>query len=275
MSLLALFHNPFFLMSLIAGSAASVAGGIVGTYVVTKRIVFISGSISHAVLGGMGLALFLRKTFDLQWLQPIHGALFFSLAAAFLMGFIHLHYKEREDTIIASIWAFGMGLGVILLSLTPGYNAEVLNFLFGNILWTDKSDITLLAGLDLLIFVVLFFFHKKFVAICFDEKQALLQGVWVKTLYFLLLSLVAITIVLLIQVVGVILVIAALTLPAATANLFSQKFGRILFLSVILGLIFTTLGMVFSFGLDWPPGATISLVATLGYFLTLSLKKYF
>lgn len=268
-----LFTNPFFIMALLAGFGSSIAGGVVGSYVVTKRIVFISGSISHAVLGGMGIALYLRRTFDLQWLEPIYGALIFSILSAFLIGMIHLYYKEREDTVIASLWTSGMAIGIIFLSLTPGYNVEVMNFLFGNILWTSSKDLLILCGLDLFIFTIIAFFHKKFLAICFDEKQARLQGVNVKTLYFLLLSLVAITVVLLIQVVGVILVIAILTLPAAIANLFSQRFSRIMVYAAALGMLFTLLGIIISFLVNWPPGSTISLVATIGYFLTLGFKK--
>lgn len=268
-----LFFNPFFVMTLLAGIGSSLAGGVVGSYVVTKRIVFISGSISHAVLGGMGLALYLRRTFNLLWLEPIYGALAFAILSAFLIGIIHLYYKEREDTVIASLWTSGMALGIIFLSLTPGYNVEVLNFLFGNILWTSQKDLMILLALDLLIFLTVFFFHRKFLAICFDEKQAKLQGLSVKSLYFLLLSLVAITVVLLIQVVGVILVIAILTLPAALANVFSQKFSHIMALGSFLGVAFTFLGLILSFTLNWPPGSTISLVATVAYFLGLGLKK--
>ena len=268
-----LFYNPFFIMTLLAGFGASLAGGVVGAYVVTKRIVFISGSISHAVLGGMGLALFLRRTFHLTWLEPIYGALLFAILSALLIGTIHLFYKEREDTVIASLWTCGMALGVIFLSLTPGYNVEVLNFLFGNILWTSQKDLIILLVLDILIFGTILLFHKKFLAICFDEKQALLQGLKVKSLYFLLLSLVAVTVVLLIQVVGVILVIAVLTLPAAVANLFFQRFSYIMLAGCIVGMVFTFLGLWLSFSVNWPPGATIALMSTVGYFTCLSFKK--
>ncbi|PCI95531.1 metal ABC transporter permease [Candidatus Aerophobetes bacterium] len=265
--------NPFLLMALFAGLAASVAGGVIGTYVVTKRIVFISGSIAHAVLGGMGLALYLKRTLHLEWLKPIYGALLFAILAAFLIGWIHLYYRQREDTVIASLWTSGMALGVIFLSLTPGYNVEVLNFLFGNILWTSRQDLFLLLGLDLLIFFVVYFFHRKFLAICFDEKQALLQGLRVKGLYFLLLALVAITVVLLIQVVGVILVIAILSLPAAIANTFTNKFSSIMGFATLFGIVFTLVGISLSFLINWPPGATIALVTTVGYFTNLICKK--
>lgn len=265
--------NPFLLMALLAGFFASIAGGVIGTYVVTKRIVFISGSIAHAVLGGMGLGLYLKRVLHLDWLNPIYGALVFAILSAFMIGWIHLYYRQREDTVIASLWTCGMSLGIIFLSLTPGYNVEVMNFLFGNILWTSPHDLYWLIGLDLFIFIIVFFFHKRFLAICFDETQALLQGLKIRSLYFLLLSLVAVTVVLLIQVVGVILVIAILSLPAAIANTFTSRFSRIMGLATLIGILFTLVGMTFSFALNWPPGATISLVSTLGYFANLLCKK--
>lgn len=265
--------NPFLLMALLAGFFASIAGGVIGTYVVTKRIVFISGSIAHAVLGGMGLALYLKRTMHLVWLKPIYGALLFAILSAFLIGWIHLYYKQREDTVIASLWTCGMALGVIFLSLTPGYNVEILNFLFGNILWTSTSDLLLLLCLDVFIFLVVFFFHSKFLAICFDETQAYLQGLRTKGLYFLLLSLVAITVVLLIQVVGVILVIAILSLPAAIANSFTSKFRSIMGFATLFGILFTFFGIAISYLINWPPGATIALVTTVGYFINLVFKR--
>lgn len=268
-----LFNNPFLVMALLAGFAASIAGGAVGSYVVTKRIVFMSGSISHAVLGGMGLTLYLRRTLDLPWLKPIYGALVFAIIAAFLMGMIHLYYKQREDTVIASLWTCGMALGVIFLSLTPGYNVEVLNFLFGNILWTSSQDLYILLGLDIFIFIIIYFFHRRFLAICFDDKQALIQGASVNGLYFLLLSLIALTVVLLIQIVGAILVIAILSLPAAIANTFAQKFSKIMIFAALFGILFTLVGIGLAFAVNWPPGATIAFVTTLGYFLALGCKK--
>ena len=270
---LSFFSNPFLIMALLAGLCAAFAGGIIGTYVVVKRIVFISGSIAHSVLGGMGLALFLNRTFHWTLLHPVFGALIFALIAAFLIGWIRLYHQQREDTVIASLWTSGMALGVIFLSLTPGYNVEVLNFLFGNILWSSQSDLWLLLALDLCIFTSVLLLHKKFVAICFDEKQAKLQGLNTHLLYFILLSLVAITVVLLIQVVGAILVIAILSLPSAMANRFTHKVSTMMVLAVIFGMGLTFLGIMFSSSLNWPPGATISLITTLGYFLSFLCKK--
>lgn len=267
------FANHFLRMALFASVSASIASGIIGSYVVVKRIVFISGSIAHSVLGGMGVALYLRRAYNIDWLHPIHGALVSAIFAAFLIGWIRLYYKQREDTVIAALWACGMSIGVIFISLTPGYNVEMTNYLFGNILWASHADIYVLLGLDLIILVTTFIFHRRFLAICFDEEQAALQAQPVKMLYFLLLSLVAITVVLLIQVVGAILIIAILSLPPAIANTFTKSLGTMMVLSVVLGVFISILGLYLSFFLNWPPGATIALTATILYLTNLVRKK--
>lgn len=269
----AFLTNHFLKMALFASLSASIAGGVIGSYVVVKRIVFISGSIAHAVLGGMGVALYLRRTYQLNWLEPIYGALITAILAAFLIGWIRLYYRQREDTVIAALWAFGMSIGVIFISFTPGYNVELTSYLFGSILWTSRADLYMLLILDALILVATFFFHRRFLAICFDEDQATLQGQRVKALYFFLLSLVAITVVLLIQVVGAILVIAILPLPAAIANTFTHRLSKMMGVSVIFAMIISILGMTLSFAFNWPPGATISLTATVFYLLNLIRRK--
>ncbi len=269
----AIAKNPFLLLALFAGLAASFASGIIGSYVVVKRIVAVSGSIAHSVLGGMGIFLWLKRTYGWDIFTPLYGALFAGLLSALLMGWIHLKYKEREDTVIAALWATGMSIGVIFIALTPGYNVELLNFLFGNILWVTHNDIRLLLVLDVLIIGLVTLFYRRFLAICFDENQARLQGMSVKLLYLLLLCLVAISVVILIQVVGAILVIAMLAIPAAVASAWTQQLSVMMFLAVLLGCIFTSSGMYAAYELNWPPGATISLLAACIYSLSLLLKK--
>src|SRR3990172_6540537 len=141
----ALSNNPFLQLALLAGCAASIASGIIGTYVVVKRIVFIAGSIAHSVLGGMGLCLWLKRVHHVAWITPLEGALVAALISALLIGWIHLRFRQREDTVIAAIWSTGMAIGVIFIALTPGYNVELMNFLFGNILWVSRADLIWLA----------------------------------------------------------------------------------------------------------------------------------
>ncbi|MBS0621091.1 MAG: metal ABC transporter permease [Verrucomicrobia bacterium] len=266
----ALFTTPFLLYSLIAGVAASFASGVIGSFVVVKRIVSLSGSIAHSVLGGMGLFLWLRRTYGWEFLTPLQGALAAGILSALLMGWIHRRYREREDTVIAAIWATGMSIGVIFIALTPGYNVELTNFLFGNILWVTQGDILLLLSLDLLIAAVVALFYQRFYAICFDEDEARLQGLRVDALYMLLLCLVAVSVVLLIQVVGAILVISLLAIPAAIAATLTHHFGRMIGLATLLGILFTFFGLFLAYEANWPPGASISLVAAFFYLITLS-----
>jgi len=265
--------NLFLQYALFASFAASIASGVIGSYVVVKRIVFISGSISHSVLGGMGFCLWVNRHYEIPWLSPLQGALASGILSALLIGWIHLKYREREDTVIAALWSTGMSIGVIFTTLTPGYTAELMSFLFGNILWVSQRDIHLLLGLDLLVITLVAIFHRKFLAICFDEKQALLQGIAVHSLYLLLLCLIAISVVLLIQVVGAVLVITMLTIPAAIASTLTHRLSSIMVIAVALGWLFSFLGLSFSYTLNWPPGATIALTAALFYTFSLLKKK--
>jgi zinc transport system permease protein len=269
----ALTTNPLLAAAVIAGFAASIVSGILGSYVVVKRIGFISGSISHSVLSGIGLAIWLERTQDVEWLSPLVGALGAAIVSALILGWIHLYHRQREDSVIAALWTIGMAVGVLFISQTPGYNVELTNFLVGNILWVTHTDLILLFGLDLFIILLVFCLHKRFLAICFDEEQARLQGLSVNRLYILLLVLIAVSIVLLIQVVGVLLVMTMLTIPAAIGNLFTSQLSRIMSLAVIFSSIFCLAGTAAAYQLDWPGGATIALVAGLVYVLTLVYRK--
>jgi zinc transport system permease protein len=267
------FDNPFILMALWAGLLASVASGVIGSFVVIKRISFIAGSIAHSVLGGMGLCLYLQRTYALPWLDPIWGAFFSAIASALLLGWTHLNYRQREDAIIAAIWSTGMAIGMIFLSLTPGTNVELLNYLFGNILWIEKKDLIRLALLDGAILSIIALYYRRFLALCFDEEQALLQGIPVQRLYLLLLCLVAISLVLMMQIIGTILVIALLTIPATLASLFTHRLVIMMGVSILFSALFTATGLAASAHLNWPPAATIALLSACGYLLILPLKK--
>lgn len=269
----ALAENSFLQMALWAGLLASIASGMIGSFVVVKRIAFIGGSISHSILGGMGLCLWLQRVHGITWVDPILGAFAASLISAWVIGWIHLNYKQREDSVIAVIWSTGMAIGVIFITLTPGTNVELMNFLFGNILWVSSKDLTLLAGLDLAILFFVALYYRRFLALCFDEEQALLQGVPVKRLYLLLLSLVALSIVLLTQVIGTILVITLLTIPATAACLFTNKLSTLMAIASGLTACFCFFGLGASYELNWPPGATIALLAAGFYLFTLALKR--
>jgi zinc transport system permease protein len=271
----AIFSNPFLLNAIIAGILASIASGIMGTYVVSKKISSITGSIAHSILGGIGLFIWLKYKYQLSWLDPLYGAIFAAILSSLLIGYVHLKHSQNEDAVIAAIWSTGMGLGVIFISLVPSFGSDFTHFLFGNILLVSKENLYMLLALDLSIFIFISIFYNHFLAICFDEEMAYMQKVNINSLYLLLLSLISISTVLLIQIMGIILVIALLTIPSTIANFFSKKVFIIMIISFVLCAFFTFGGLALSFDLNWPPGATISIISAAAYLLTLLTKKKF
>jgi zinc transport system permease protein len=249
MDLLEILRNP-----IIASILASVACGIVGTYVVVKRIVFISGGISHASFGGIGLGYFLG-------VDPVLGALVFSPIAAVTMGIVSRRTRLAEDTAIGILWAIGMAIGILFVYLTPGFAPDLMSYLFGDILFVSSQEMTLMLILDIIIVLVTFLLYKELLAISFDEEFSTAAGLPTERLYFALLCLVALTVVVLIRVVGIVMVIALLTIPAAMARQFTHNFKKMMLLSILLGIVFTQCGLWLSYLLDWPSGATIILVA--------------
>ncbi len=264
---------PFILFSLAAALLASLSGGVVGSYVIIKRLANLCGTITHSVLGGMGLFLWLQKSKGIEWCDPIFGAVLASILSAWTIGWIHFRFRQRVDAILAAIWSTGMSIGIIFLALTPGSSADLSNFLLGNILWITPRDLIWLTLLSIAILTTVACFYRPFLAVCFDEEQAELQKIPVKKIYFLLLTLIALTVVLLIQIIGTILTIAILTLPATTANLFTTRLTSMMIGAVCFSALVSSAGIAASYFLDWPPGATISLCAAAVYLASLFLKK--
>jgi len=260
-----LISQGFMQNAIIIGLLASVACGVMGSYVVVRRIVFISGGISHTVLGGMGIAYYYGY-------NPLHGAVISALIAALVIGFVSLRYNQYEDTLIGALWSVGMAVGILFIYKTPGYNVDLMSYLFGNILMVEKESVRLLAYLDGLIILSVLLFYKRFLAVCFDEEYSKLQGVGVVSTYLLLLCLIALTVVILIQVVGIILVIALLTLPAATARYYARSLVQMMIIASILGALFTTSGLIVSYEPNLPAGATIVVIAGLAYLLATVIK---
>jgi len=259
-----LWNQPFMQHAFLTGILASLACGIIGSYVVVKRIVFISGGISHSVLAGMGLAYYLGY-------HPLLGAVLFAILAALLIGVISLRARQREDTIIGAVWAIGMAAGLIFISRTPGYNADLMSYLFGNILMVSRGDLMIIAVLDGLIVLLVFLFYKQFLAVCFDEEYARLQGIRVDAVYLLLLCLTALTIVVLIQVVGIILVLALLTLPAAAASHYARSLLPMMIIATGVGMVCTSAGLFLSYEPNLPTGATIVMTAGVIYLVSTVL----
>jgi len=247
--------------AIMAGLLAAVACGIVGVYVVVKKIVFISGGIAHASFGGIGLGYLLG-------INPILGALVFSLASGLAIGGITRHSRLPADTAIGILWALGMALGLIFISMSPGYAPDLMGYLFGNILTVPFSDIIIMLALDAVIIGIVIAFYKEYLILSFDEEYGTSAGLPVEKLYLLLLTMIALTVVILIRVVGMILVIALLTFPAAMARQYTHNMKNMMLLSVLFGAVFTMGGLWLSYLLSLPSGATIILLG--GIILAIS-----
>lgn len=252
--------------ALWAALLASVACGVVGSLVVVNRIVFISGGIAHSAYGGIGLAFFLG-------ISPLLGAVGFTVTAALLIGWISLAQKHRADTFIGVIWALGMALGVVLIDLTPGYNVDLMSYLFGSILAVPRSDLYLIAILDLVLVIFALFFYRQLLALSFDEQFARTRGVPAKALHLALTVLIALTVVLLIRVAGLILIIALLTIPPYIAEAWCRSLKGMMLLAGLLCAFFSVAGLWLSYQLDLTSGPSIILVAGTGFFATLALKN--
>lgn len=264
----ALLAHDFLQSALAAALLASIGCGVMGTYVVVKRIAFLAGGIAHSVLGGMGIAVYLG--FD-----PLGGALISAIAAALLIGWVRLTWETQEDTLIGALWAVGMAVGIIFIAKTPGYQTDLMSYLFGNILLVPEESLFFMAALDALLLAVVGAYHRQLLAVTFDEQHARLRGVPVTFFYLLLLVLVAVTVVLLIQVVGLILVLALLTLPAAVAGHYVHSLGTMMLLATLIGGAVSTLGLALAYAPDLPVGPTIILLAGGVYLVSASATRAF
>ena len=261
----AIVRYRFMLNAVLMGLIASVACGVIGTYVVTRRITYLAGGIAHSVLGGMGVAYYLAQGHHLKGVQPIHGAIVAGLLAAVIIGLVSLKAKQREDTVIGALWAVGMAVGIIFISATPGYNQDLMSYLFGNILLVSSSSLWVAGVLDLVVVTIGLLFYNQFLAVCFDEEFARVRGINVEFYYLLLLSLTALTVVILANVVGIILVIALLTIPAAIAGFFTRTLWQTMLLAVLVSASLTTFGLAASYGPNLPSGATIVVLSGSAY----------
>ncbi len=252
--------------ALAAGLLASVICGIMGTLVVVNRIVFLSGGIAHAAYGGIGMAFFFGWPYLL-------GTLGFSLAAAMVMAAVSLKAKHRADTIIGVIWAIGMAMGIILIDLTPGYHVDLMSYLFGSILTVPRSDLLIMVIIGIGITLLVFYYYDDLLALSYDEEFAQIRGIPVKGLYFGMIALLAVTVVMVIQVVGFILVIALLTIPPFIVEKYAKSLLQMMVGSSLLGVVFTTSGLWLSYRYDITSGASIILVAGLAFLCSIVIDR--
>lgn len=260
-----LFSFEFMRNALLAGMLVSVACGIVGALVVLNRIVFISGGIAHASYGGVGLAYYFGQ-------DPMLGAILFSIFSSLAMGLVHRKTRARSDTIIGVMWAIGMAIGIIFISLTPGYKSNLMSFLFGSILAVSTADLWLMAAIAILSVAFVALAYRALLAISFDEDFAAVRNVAVTPLYLLMIVLIGLAVVVSMRVVGLIMIIALLTIPAAIANLFFKDMRIIMVVGVSLSMIFSTAGLIISYALNLQTGAVIILTAGLAYLLATLVK---
>jgi len=252
--------------ALLAGLLVSLAAGIVGVYVVLNRVATLSGGIAHAAYGGVGMAYFFG--FD-----PLLGGMIFSLLAALGMNIVQRRTRQRADTLIGVMWAVGMAVGIIFVDYTPGYKVDLMSFLFGSILAVSPFEITLIAILDIIVLLTVTALYHNLLSISYDETFATVRGVPVETISLILTALIALTVVMMMRVVGLILVIALLTLPAAIANIFARDMRQMMAFASGLGAVFTLTGLWLSYTYNLTSGAAIILVAAGMYLLGLLLKR--
>ncbi|MBE9175847.1 metal ABC transporter permease [Synechocystis salina LEGE 06155] len=260
------WQYEFMQNAVLASLLVSLACGLIGSFIVINRMVFISGGVAHAAYGGIGLGYYFA-------FNPLWGAFGFSLVMALAMGWVARKYQQRSDTLIGVMWALGMAIGIMLIDLTKGYKADVASYLFGSILTVPRQELWLMAGLDLLIVILLFLLYKEFLAISFDPVYATTRNLPVDILYLTLVAAIALTVVMVMQLVGLIMVIALLSIPAAIAGQYVRDVPQMMALASGLGMVFCLVGLALSYSFNLSSGATIILVASIAYLISLAFKR--
>ena len=263
-----LFNYTFFQHALLGSLFASIACGIIGTYIVTRRLVFISGGITHASFGGIGIGLY-------TGISPLFAAAIFSVLSAFGVEWLSKRKDMREDSAIAVFWTFGMAIGIIFSFLSPGFAPDLSAFLFGNILTITLTDIGMLIGLSVLLIGFFTCFLNPIIYIAFDREYARSQRIPVVLFEYILMMFIALTIVACLRMIGIVLVISLLTLPQMTANLFTNSFKKIIWLSIGIGYLGCLGGLFLSYQLQVPSGAAIIFFSILVYALCKMVKSLY
>ncbi len=267
-----LFQYTFFTNALIAGILTSILAAITGTYIVSRKIVFISGGITHASFGGIGIAYFLG-------LNPFLGAAVFAILSALGIEWSTQKAKIKEDSAIAILWSLGMAIGIIFVFLTPGYTPNLMSFLFGNILTVTKADLIATAIITLLVIIGIIVFYRLIIYTAFDEEFAATMGINTSLIRYITAVIIAISIVISIRIAGIILVLSLFTIPQTISSLFTYDFKKIIFLSMFFGIIAIIIGLIGSYYTNLPSGALIIFSLVILWFLSKSLlfikNRYF
>ncbi|GAB6075112.1 metal ABC transporter permease [Nautilia lithotrophica] len=248
--------------SIYAGILISIAIGIIGSLIVINKATAITGSIAHGSFGGIGIGIFLG-------VNILFSTTIFTLLLALLLSVITIYYQHRADSLIGVIWALGMSIGIIFLNLTPGYNADALSYLFGNILLIEKNDLFMMSGVDLLLLVSIIILYNRFLAISYDMEFLKVRGINASILYTFFLVLTSLTIVMSVRAIGIILILALFTIPPLIAEKFTRKFYQMIVLSSFLSTIFIIGGIIISYFYDLAPTPVIVILAAVGLFLSM------
>lgn len=260
-----LLSYGFFQHAVLAALLMSISCGIIGTYIVSRRMVFISGGITHTSFGGIGIAYYLG-------LPPLAGAAVFAILAALTTENLTRRKVLRNDSIIAILWSLGMAVGIIFIYLSPGYAPNLMSYLFGSIITVSATDLWFMLALALVVSLVFVFLYRPILYVAFDEQFARTRGIPVMFINYLLIVLVALTIVLSIRTAGIILVLAVLTIPQNISNLYTNRLSQIMIWSVVLGFTASILGLVLSYYLEIPSGATIIFTLVVMYLVARLVK---
>jgi zinc transport system permease protein len=263
--MLEILSFDFMQNAILAGILVSIASGIIGSLIVVNRMVFLAGGIAHTSYGGIGVAVYFGLPIFL-------GASLFAVLSALIMSYLTINQRHRLDTFIGLMWAVGMAIGVILVDLTEGYNVDLMSYLFGSILAVSSNDLYFMSALVFIIIGIITFWYRDILAVSYDSQYASLRGINVKVFYTIILVLSALTVVIAIKVVGLILVIALLTIPIYIAERLSNSLISMMIISSILSSIFTLSGLWLSYSYDLTSGASIIMISavSLGIFLFIS-----
>jgi zinc transport system permease protein len=264
---------PFLRNACMAAVLAAIAAGLAGSLVVVRRSTYLAGAVSHSILAGIGLSLLLSRRFGIKFLSPMGGAVLVAVGVALLLARLTRGGKLRQDTVLSAVWTCGLALGVSFVAATPGYQEDLMSYLFGSILLVPATDLWWMAGLDALAFAVTVCCYNRFLAIGFNPELARLRGVNADFYEMIYHVLTALTVVLLVRVAGIVLAVALLTLPAATSGLLTSRLDRMMGLAVLIGAVLSLVGLGLSYSFDCPPGATIVELAALAYLLTATFRK--
>jgi zinc transport system permease protein len=251
--------------SIYAGVLLSIAIGIIGSLIVINKATSITGSIAHGSFGGIGLGIYLG-------INILLSTTIFTLVLALILSIITIFYKHRADSLIGVIWALGMSIGIIFLSLSPEYNADAMSYLFGNILLIEKQDILMMGIVDIVLIISIIFLYHRFLAMSYDMEFLEIRGINAKLLYTYFLILTSLTIVMSVRAIGIILILALFTIPPLIAEKFTKRFYQMIILSAILSILFITSGIILSYYYDLAPTPTIVIIATIGLFLSMFKK---